>query len=194
MAKRKRKTHDLQNTIEKTKDRATRTFFNWGWTQVLMFRKEHSVWNGRRRYLVLCIFCDYCVPVMYYCTHYTCITFWGFTGENYNQMERMRCAPSKSLWWCPFSKIYKCVILRPFQTECSFLKISTWVHPQLQNVRVARSLVFSIVFCKSCVFLFLLAIVLSVLQFTVSDYRFAVFKLFLWKCIFCTRVYDFIIY
>jgi hypothetical protein len=56
------------------------------------------------------------------------------------------------------------------------------------GVRVARSLIFCVVFCRSFFFcpfiLFLLAIVLSVLpRFTDSDYRFGIFKLFihLWR-------------
>ena len=44
--------------------------------------------------------------------------------------------------------------------------------------RVARSLVFCVVFCKSLFVLFLVAIVLSVLL-TASDYIFCVFELFL---------------
>ena len=44
---------------------------------------------------------------------------------------------------------------------------------------VARSLVFCVMFCRSLFVLFLLAIVLSVIRFTASDYRFGIFKLFL---------------
>jgi len=53
--------------------------------------------------------------------------------------------------------------------------------PVFSGVRVARSLVFCVVFCKSLFILFLLAIVLSVLitRITDSGYPFCIFKLFL---------------
>jgi hypothetical protein len=51
--------------------------------------------------------------------------------------------------------------------------------PVVSGVRVTRSLVFCVMFCRSLFVLFLLAIVLSVLRFTDSDYPFGVFKLFL---------------
>jgi len=48
------------------------------------------------------------------------------------------------------------------------------------GVRVAGSLVFSVMFCISLFVLFLLVFVLSViLGFTASDYPFGIFKLFL---------------
>ena len=50
--------------------------------------------------------------------------------------------------------------------------------PVFSEVHVARLLVFCIVFCGSMFVLFLLAIVLSVLPFTISDYLFGIFKLF----------------
>jgi hypothetical protein len=51
--------------------------------------------------------------------------------------------------------------------------------PVFSGVRVARSLVFYVMFCRSMFVLFLLAIVLSVLlRFTFSDYPFGIFKLF----------------
>jgi hypothetical protein len=49
--------------------------------------------------------------------------------------------------------------------------------PVFSGVRVARSVVFCVVFCRSL--FVLLAIVLSVLRFTDSDYPFGIFKLFL---------------
>jgi hypothetical protein len=55
--------------------------------------------------------------------------------------------------------------------------------PVICGVRVARSLVFCVMFCRSLFvlfFLFRLVIVLSVfLRFTESDYHFGIFKLFL---------------
>ena len=52
--------------------------------------------------------------------------------------------------------------------------------PVFSEVRVARSLVFCVVFCRSFLVLFLSTIVLSVLlRFTDSDYPFGMFKLFL---------------
>jgi len=60
----------------------------------------------------------------------------------------------------------------------------------LVRVRVARTLVFYVVFCKSLFVLLPLTIVLSVLLFTTSDYPFGIFKLvldllrwmILWTC------------
>ena len=52
--------------------------------------------------------------------------------------------------------------------------------PMLSEVRVVRSLVFCVVFCRSLFVLFLLTFVLSVLFWlTASDYPFSIFKLFL---------------
>jgi len=54
--------------------------------------------------------------------------------------------------------------------------------PVLSGVRVARYLVFYVMFCRSLFVLlscFLLVIVLSVLRFTHSDYPFGFFKLVL---------------
>ena len=48
--------------------------------------------------------------------------------------------------------------------------------PAFSGVRVTRSLVFCVVFCRSLFVLFLLTIVLSVLRITASDYPFGVFK------------------
>ena len=48
-------------------------------------------------------------------------------------------------------------------------------HPVFSGVRVDRSLDFCVVFCRSVFVLFLLAIVLSVLRFTDSDYPFCIF-------------------
>ena len=50
--------------------------------------------------------------------------------------------------------------------------------PGFSGVRVAQYLVFCVVFCRSLLVLFLLALVLSVLYFTASDYNFGIFKLF----------------
>ena len=55
--------------------------------------------------------------------------------------------------------------------------------PVLSGVRVVRYLVFCVVFCRSLFVLFRLAIVLSVLWFTYSDYAFGIFKLFLFEYI-----------
>ena len=51
--------------------------------------------------------------------------------------------------------------------------------PVFIEVRVTRSLVLCVMLCRSLVVLFLLAIVLSVLRLTDSDYSFGIFKLFL---------------
>jgi len=51
--------------------------------------------------------------------------------------------------------------------------------PVFSGVRVTRSLVVCVMFCKSLFVLFLFVIVLSVLlRFTDSDYHFGIFKLF----------------
>ena len=53
---------------------------------------------------------------------------------------------------------------------------STWDHPVFSGVRVTRSFALCM-FCRCCPFvIFLLAIVLSVLRFTDSDYPFGIFK------------------
>jgi len=53
--------------------------------------------------------------------------------------------------------------------------------PVFSGVRVARSLVFCAMFCRSLFVLFHLSIVLSVLRFTASEYPFGTFKLFFIK-------------
>ena len=52
------------------------------------------------------------------------------------------------------------------------------------GVRVARSLVFCVMFCRSLFVLFHLAIVLSVFRFMASEYPFGTFKLSLSKFLF----------
>ena len=65
--------------------------------------------------------------------------------------------------------------------------------PVFSGVRVARSLVFCVMFCWSLFVFFRLAIVLSVLLFTAFDYPFGVFKLLLiiMKMLYrrCSQVY-----
>ena len=46
-------------------------------------------------------------------------------------------------------------------------------------IRIARSLVFCVVFCRSLFVLFLLAIVVSVLRYADSYYPFVIFKRFI---------------
>ena len=53
--------------------------------------------------------------------------------------------------------------------------------PVLRGDWFVRSLVFCVMFCRSLFVLFLLAIALSVLQFTVSGYLFGIFKLLFLK-------------
>jgi uncharacterized membrane protein YbhN (UPF0104 family) len=51
-------------------------------------------------------------------------------------------------------------------------------HPVFSGVRVARSLVFCVLFCRSVFVILFLVIILSVLlRFTASDYLFGIFKL-----------------
>ena len=50
--------------------------------------------------------------------------------------------------------------------------------PVWSEVRVSRSLVFCVMFCRSLFVPFPLTIELSVLRFTASDYRFGIFNLF----------------
>ena len=59
--------------------------------------------------------------------------------------------------------------------------------PVIRGVRVARSLVFCVMFCRSLFALYYLAIVLSVLRCTVSCYPFDLFSLFLHGLIFSLR-------
>ena len=62
--------------------------------------------------------------------------------------------------------------------------------PVFGGVRVTRSLVLCVVFCRSFFVLFRLAIVLSVLRFAISDYPFGIFKLFLYCTLsICYQVY-----
>jgi hypothetical protein len=51
--------------------------------------------------------------------------------------------------------------------------------PVFSGVCVTRSLVLCVMFCKSLFVIFILVIALSVLGFTVPDYNFSIFKLFL---------------
>jgi hypothetical protein len=60
----------------------------------------------------------------------------------------------------------------------AMLIISLLHKPFFSEVRVARSLVFCVVFCRSLFVRFLLTIVLSFPRFTDSDYKFGIFKLF----------------
>jgi hypothetical protein len=50
--------------------------------------------------------------------------------------------------------------------------------PVYSGVRIARSFVFFVVFCRSLLVLFLLTIVFSILRCKASDYPFDIFKLF----------------
>ena len=70
-----------------------------------------------------------------------------------------------------------CIWIFPISVAAEFT-------PVLSGIRVSRSTVFCVVFCRSLCGLFILPIVLSVLQFTVSDYPFAIFILSL-KMYFC---------
>jgi hypothetical protein len=74
------------------------------------------------------------------------------------------------------------VILRVPLVEQELLTLMEHMSSPLvySGVRVARSLVFCVMFCRSLFIHFLLAIVLSaLLRFTTSDYPFGIFKLFL---------------
>ena len=60
-------------------------------------------------------------------------------------------------------------------------------HPVFSGVRVARSLVFCVLFCRSVFVILFLVIILSVLlRFTASDYLFGIFKLF--RRLTCQRI------
>ena len=63
--------------------------------------------------------------------------------------------------------------------------------PVFSGVRVTRSLVFCVMFCKWFV-LFVLAIVLSVLWFTDSNHPFSIFKLFFIQLPFPHQIYLFV--
>ena len=51
--------------------------------------------------------------------------------------------------------------------------------PVFSWIRVARSSVFCVMFCRTLIVHFLLASVLSVLRYTASDYLFGIYKLLL---------------
>jgi len=66
------------------------------------------------------------------------------------------------------------------EQELHILRVHTNSPPVFSRVRVTRSLILSVMFCRSLLKLFPLAIVLFVLlRFMVSDYPFGIFKLFL---------------
>jgi len=70
--------------------------------------------------------------------------------------------------WVPLVKQELLILLEHLSSPSSFT-----------GVRVARSLFFCVVFCRSLFILVLLAMVLSVLWFTDSEYSFVIFKLFM---------------
>ena len=66
------------------------------------------------------------------------------------------------------------------EQELDILRVHTSSLPVVSRVRVTRSLILSVMFCRLLLKLFLLAIVLSVLLKSMeSDYPFGIFKLFL---------------
>jgi hypothetical protein len=66
------------------------------------------------------------------------------------------------------------------EQELYILRVHTSSPPVVSRVRVTRSLILSVMFCRLLLKLFLLAIVLSVLLKSMeSDYPFGIFKLFL---------------
>jgi hypothetical protein len=66
------------------------------------------------------------------------------------------------------------------EQELDILRVHTSSPPVVSRVRVTRSLILSVMFCRLLLKLFLLAIVLSVLLKSMeSDYPFGIFKLFL---------------
>ena len=71
------------------------------------------------------------------------------------------------------------------QAETAHPSVAPEFTPGVSEVHVARSLVFCVLFYRSLfglLYFFLLTIVLSVFQFTESDYPFSTFKLFLFSC------------
>ena len=88
--------------------------------------------------------------------------------------------------------------LPPFPRSCLITRFLIWVAPRMpllnqellifteapgfipsfHGVHVAQILVFSVVFCRSLLVLFLLSIVLPILRLTVSEYPFDIFKFF----------------
>jgi hypothetical protein len=79
--------------------------------------------------------------------------------------------------WCNRPGIICVIFIFPYFDSCLTPYLKLYI--AFIGVRVTRSLVFCVMFCRSLFVLFLLAIVLSVLRFTDSDYPFGVFKLFL---------------
>ena len=66
------------------------------------------------------------------------------------------------------------------EQELDIRRVHTSSPPVVSRVRVTRSLILSVMFCRLLLKLFLLAIVLSVLLKSMeSDYPFGIFKLFL---------------
>jgi len=86
---------------------------------------------------------------------------------------------SIGFWNCSASVVFFCSMV---DQELLTLLEHLNSPPVFSGVRVTRSLDFCVVFCTSLrvlFLLFILAIVLSVLWFTHSDYPFGIFKLFL---------------
>jgi hypothetical protein len=92
-------------------------------------------------------------------------------------------------------RINKCIITKCYQ------KTWQWVHPRFLVWFVLLDLLLYVYDCRSLFVLFLLAIVLSVLLFTDSEYPFGIFKLFLaatafhtlsMNIIFIMAFYDFV--
>ena len=78
------------------------------------------------------------------------------------------------IWWLRPSAFF----YRPVERELLTLPGHLSSPPVCNGVRVTRSLALCVMFCSSLFVLFLLAMVLSVLRFTDSDYPFVIFKLF----------------
>ena len=64
---------------------------------------------------------------------------------------------------------------------CALHLIFTFSPLVFSGVRIAHSLVFCVMFCRSLFVLFILVIVLSILRFTDSGYPFSISKVFFKK-------------
>jgi len=69
-------------------------------------------------------------------------------------------------------------------------RVTRWVSPTVfSEVRVARSSVFYVMFCRSLfVLLSFFAIALSVLRFTAGDYHFGIFQLYFLQFLYEFRI------
>jgi len=110
---------------------------------------------------------------MYYKTKQYCYKF-------YNLLQaKLRRSMLLLRWrWRRYYSKAVCILCRSLHNNVETLPEHLSSSPVFSALRVAQSLVFCVVFCRSMIVLSIFAIVLSViLRFTASDYPFGIFNL-----------------